>query len=247
MERTELAFGRIPAYRKYELHMERYRSAAEIIRSRLDLTDQTRILDVGSGEGKLRYFFDADEGQWFGVEYDDRRLKICEELGYEMVQTDLNNTRLPYPDHFFDIVFASHVIEHLSDIDFSVREMDRVLKPGGLLLVATPTKPPVIAGLMHRWHKSKKKAVGQTQNAFSSRSLQRFLGERLPQYRLIDSRGFRILSARKKLKLEDSYAFYRVSVFLGRYLTAIVPEVSLIYQKKAFSEAAPRLETAAAR
>lgn len=245
MERTVLAFGRIPAYRKYELFMERYRSAAEIIRGRLALTGQTRILDVGSGDGKLRYFFEPEEGQWFGVERETDRLKACEELGYEMVQTDLNDTRLPYGDHFFDVVFASHVIEHLSDIDFCMREMDRVLKPGGLLLVATPTKPPVIAGLMHRWHKSKKKKIGQTQNAFSSRSLQRFLAERLPGYRLIDRRGFRILSARKKLKLEDSYAFYRVSVFLGRYLTAVVPEVNLVYEKEALGQPSPELKAAA--
>ena len=48
-QKNELAFGKIPAYCKYELFMERYRSGAEIIANEVKLTDETAILDVGCG------------------------------------------------------------------------------------------------------------------------------------------------------------------------------------------------------
>ena len=111
--------------------------------------------------------------------------------------------------------------------------MDRVLIKDGLLLIATPTKPPFIAWLINLLHKTQQKKQGETRNAFSAFLLKHFIGKRLPNFALIDSRGFRIFSARKKLKLENMYSFYKISTFLGKYLTFIVPEVNLIYKKKA--------------
>lgn len=231
-EKTELAFGRIPAYCRYELYMERYRSAAEVIRAHRTLSPETRILDVGPGEGRFRYFFDADEGSWFGVDFHDRNFETCARLGYRMSLGDVNGTPLPYPDEHFDVVLASHVIEHLTDVDFCLSELDRVLRKGGLLLIATPTKPPGIAWLLQRRRRGFQRALGGTQLAFSVLSLKRYVGTRLRSYRLLDGRGLRIVSARKKLKLENWYPFYRANTLLARYLTLIVPEVNLIYEKR---------------
>ncbi len=44
----------------------------------------------------------------------------------------------PYPDHSFDIVTAVEVIEHLPDQERFVRELSRVLKPGGIAFISTP-------------------------------------------------------------------------------------------------------------
>lgn len=228
-----MAFGRIPAYCKYELFMERYRSAAEIIRGQLKLSKTTKFLDIGAGEGYMKYFFDAGEGKWFGVECWKERILKCKSLGYQIADIDINTTPLPYPDGNFDVVIASHVIEHLSNIDFCLKEMDRVLKKGGILLIATPTKPPLIAELINLLHKLQPKDLGETQNAFSVLSLKSFIAKRLSNYTLIDSRGFRIVSARKRLKLENLHSFYKISTFLGKYLTFLVPEVNNIYKKTA--------------
>jgi SAM-dependent methyltransferase len=231
MRKSELAFGRIPAYCKYELFMERYRSAAETIRNQVNLTKNKRILDVGCGEGYMRYFFDHNEGRWFGVERWKERIEISQKLGYEVVDIDINSNLLPYPDGFFDIVIASHVIEHLSNIDFALKEMDRVLKKDGLLLIATPTKPPLIAWLVNLHHKSNPNKIGETQNAFSASSLKRFIGKKLPNNSLIECKGFRLFSSRKKLKLDNIYLFYIANKFLGEHATFLVPEVNLVYKK----------------
>jgi SAM-dependent methyltransferase len=233
---SQRAFGRITSYRKYELFMERYRSAAEIVRRELSLNPETRFLDVGCGNGIMKFFFDDAEGIWHGIEEWGERVECCEKLGYEVAQLNIETTPFPYPDASFDTVFASHVIEHLKEPALAIHECARVLKPGGLLLVATPTKPPLFGRLINAWHHLTPKKLGQTQNAFSTRSLRRFVDRTLskesgPPWRLVDCRGFRLVSCRSRWTLEDHYWFYRLNTILARHATDLVPEVNLIYQK----------------
>ena len=44
----------------------------------------------------------------------------------------------PFPDNYFDIVLASHVLEHVEDDRKAMREVHRILKPDGILLLTTP-------------------------------------------------------------------------------------------------------------
>jgi SAM-dependent methyltransferase len=55
----------------------------------------------------------------------------------ECLQVDANQ-RLPFEDGSFDLVWCSEVIEHLVDPAFSLGELRRVTKPGGLLVLTTP-------------------------------------------------------------------------------------------------------------
>jgi SAM-dependent methyltransferase len=43
-----------------------------------------------------------------------------------------------YPDRFFDVVTLYHVIEHMEDPERELREIKRILKPGGWLIAGTP-------------------------------------------------------------------------------------------------------------
>lgn len=47
---------------------------------------------------------------------------------------------LPFPDGTFDLVFSSHVLEHVPNTDLAIREIHRVLKPGGICFSVTPTR-----------------------------------------------------------------------------------------------------------
>ena len=51
---------------------------------------------------------------------------------------DLEDTVLPFENDFFDLVYAAHVLEHIRNLDFVVREVYRVLKPGGVFRVVVP-------------------------------------------------------------------------------------------------------------
>ena len=58
------------------------------------------------------------------------------ESGRAMVEADL--TALPFEDAAFDLVLCSHVLEHVPDDRAALRELRRVLRPGGLAVIQTP-------------------------------------------------------------------------------------------------------------
>lgn len=215
--------------------MERYRSAAELIKAHHQVNHETKILDVGAGHGHMKMFFNEGEGDWYGIEPWEARAKRCRRIGYQIVDLDLDQSGLPFPEEHFDVVIASHVIEHLKDSGAAIRDMARVTKPGGLVLVATPTKPPFLSGLIQLYHRHRYANSGDTHNAFTAGSLKRHLLENLgkaeSRWELVDCRGFRVLSARSRTRLEDQHWFYRSNLAMPRALPWLVPEVNVILRK----------------
>ena len=61
---------------------------------------------------------------------------------------------IAYANETFDLVFSNNAVEHLSDPDAVLKEVRRVLKPGGLFLAKTPNKKhymPLIARMTPHW------------------------------------------------------------------------------------------------
>lgn len=75
----------------------------------------------------------------FGVDYVNPAKGSVPE-GFEFQRCDLNKDRLPYGDDEFDLVIASHVMEHISSPLAFFAECIRVLKPSGYLYVETPSE-----------------------------------------------------------------------------------------------------------
>jgi SAM-dependent methyltransferase len=108
----------------------------EII-ARLNVEGRTpRILDVGCGTGAnlemLAQFGDAE-----GVDVSEDALAFCRARGLTRVKHGAAE-RLPYEDNSFDLVTALDVVEHLDDDAGGLREMRRVLRPGGRALLFVP-------------------------------------------------------------------------------------------------------------
>jgi SAM-dependent methyltransferase len=102
------------------------------------ITDhRARILDVGCGTGAnllvLSEFGDAE-----GVDVSPDALAFCRERGLENVRLGAAEA-MPYADREFDLVTAFDVVEHMDDDVAGLREMRRVLRPGGRLLLFVPT------------------------------------------------------------------------------------------------------------
>jgi len=233
----KLSFGIIPGYKNYDLFYERYLSTVTILKDHRIIKENSKILDVGSGEGFFKFFFDAickEKIEWHGIEIWKERAEFCRHIGYQIDEVNLEKDNIPFEDEQFDIVLASHVIEHLPDPIRVVKEMGRVLKRNGILLVATPTKPPIIAEIDAFIHNMSRKNVGDTQQAFTHKKLERLIlnALKLSRESIIDKRGFRIISGRKKMPFENWKWFYQVSVYLGKKLLFLVPEVNIIVRKE---------------
>jgi SAM-dependent methyltransferase len=96
-----------------------------------------RILDVGCGTGAnllmLSKYGDAE-----GVDISSDALAFCRERGLDKVKLGAGE-ELPYDDGTFDLVTALDVVEHMDDDLAGLREMRRVLRPGGHVLIFVPT------------------------------------------------------------------------------------------------------------
>jgi SAM-dependent methyltransferase len=121
----------------------------DILRN-LDVTvnGNTRVLDLGCGAG-LMVKAGRDKGfRFFGCGYQlydahEPAAQELIELGVLRQITD-NPYRLPFEEGFFDVVISDQVFEHVMDYPATLREMHRVLKPGGVFLHIFPSKYKVI-------------------------------------------------------------------------------------------------------
>jgi len=96
------------------------------------------LLDVGCADGSLTAEWGeaAHATRVIGIEIFDAIAAQARGRGIEVVSSDLNGT-LDLADESVDIVTANQVIEHLHETDGFVRELRRVLRPGGVLVLST--------------------------------------------------------------------------------------------------------------
>jgi SAM-dependent methyltransferase len=108
-----------------------------LLRSTLAPPASARLLDAGCGTGNnLRHL--AAFGRAVGVDLSEEAVRFCRERGVAAARAEL--LRLPFAGGAFDAVTSFDVIYHrwVEDDRAAVREMARVLRPGGLLLVRVP-------------------------------------------------------------------------------------------------------------
>jgi SAM-dependent methyltransferase len=107
------------------------------VRRQLGLNGRLRILDAGCGTGNNLAHL-ARSGVALGIDLSDEALRFCRTRGVIVARAAL--LALPFPEASFDCVTSFDVLYHrwVTDDAAAVREMARVLKPGGLLLARVP-------------------------------------------------------------------------------------------------------------
>lgn len=108
--------------------------------SQLQLPGKT-VLDVGCGGGYLAEAFAGDGFMVTGVDPAARSIEAAQkhasEKGLTIDYCVGRGEALPFPDGCFDVVACCDVLEHVDDLDKTVSEVARMLKPGGVFFYET--------------------------------------------------------------------------------------------------------------
>lgn len=99
-----------------------------------------RVLEIGVGQGTDLMQFAKAGAECHGVDITDNHLDLTQR-NFELhgKRVDLRRadaTALPFPDDHFDCVYSFGVVHHIPEIERVLAEIRRVLKPGGMLMVA---------------------------------------------------------------------------------------------------------------
>lgn len=126
------------------------------------------LLDCGSGPGSITIGLAkrVAPGQTIGIDINPGELEFALKHFADQVSPPIQFERasiydLPFDDHAFDAVFSHAVLEHLSQPLKALQEMNRVLKPGGMVGIRNPDKDgqllaPVEPALVQFWEAANK-------------------------------------------------------------------------------------------
>ena len=111
-----------------------------------------KILDIGCGpRGSLEWADMASER--VGL---DPLVPVYHKLGintHKMAYVSARSEKIPFPDRYFDVVSSFNSLDHVDDINLTVKEIIRVITPGGLFLLLTDVghDPTVCEPIVLSW------------------------------------------------------------------------------------------------
>jgi len=99
---------------------------------------ESPLLDLGCGDGVFGQVLYGKQPQ-VGLDYSERELRTCQsrQVYRALVRGDIS--RLPFDDNRFRTVFSNGVLEHVLGLAAGLREVRRVLRPDGHLVMTVPT------------------------------------------------------------------------------------------------------------
>jgi methionine biosynthesis protein MetW len=110
-----------------------------------------RVLDLGCGFGDMLEDLTRKGCDAYGIETNPRAVEFCLKKGFKVSCLTLEEAH--FPDEYFDAVILCHVIEHLSHPLETLKEIYRILKPKGLVLVYCPNAASYLTDFFGRyWH-----------------------------------------------------------------------------------------------
>jgi len=115
------------------------------------LDEPADVLEIGSGTGGLLHTLIRRGHRARGVEINADLVAESRRWFGDLPIRLVTGVALPFPDASFDVVVSFDVFEHIPDSDAHLREVRRVLRPGGAYLIQTPNKWANVVFETIRW------------------------------------------------------------------------------------------------
>jgi len=134
-----------------------------------------RVLDVGSGFGFFLRALEEAGYEPYGMEVSAYARERAAEYTGAPIVTQSAESEFPFESNHFDAITMFDVIEHIADYRSLLAECRRTLRPGGRILIATPSAHSIARFLLGKrwsWHKDPTHV-----HMFSPRSLEEALRE----------------------------------------------------------------------
>jgi SAM-dependent methyltransferase len=95
-----------------------------------------RLLDIGCGAGNLLEAARKNGWNAHGLDVAQQAVDHVRSRGFEVFQGELKDAH--WPEQHFDVITAAEILEHLPEPRLLVKEVARLLRPGGLFWTTTP-------------------------------------------------------------------------------------------------------------
>ena len=95
--------------------------------------EKGKLLDIGAGTGEFLMVAKENGWQTIGIEPSDKARNIALKKG-----VFLADSLADLEDHSFDVISMWHVLEHVPNLENQIKELKRLLKPTGTILIAVP-------------------------------------------------------------------------------------------------------------
>jgi demethylmenaquinone methyltransferase/2-methoxy-6-polyprenyl-1,4-benzoquinol methylase len=141
-DRIARVYDRMNSLMTAGMHHRWRRRAADLTR----VGPGSRALDVATGTGDLAIELSSRGADVIGLDFSERMLELARTKAPAIEFVQGNALELAYPDASFDAVTVGFGARNFADLDRGLRELARVTRPGGrvvILEITTPQKPPL--------------------------------------------------------------------------------------------------------
>jgi ubiquinone/menaquinone biosynthesis C-methylase UbiE len=138
------------AYLIYSMHVATYKYC-------IGYVAEKKVLDYGCGSGYGTALISESCVQITGVDISPEAIAYAQShyqgphLSYLQIER-AEVAPLPFPDSSFDVVLSFQVIEHVQDVSVYLKEFERVLVPGGCVIIATPDRLNRLFSFQKPWN-----------------------------------------------------------------------------------------------
>ncbi len=137
----------------YRHHIKKRVSYLDNVFKKYNLLKSMQILDAGCGDGiNLRFLTKIPDSTITGIDYNFIRMQRAQKnIGNKMNFVVGDLLEHGFKNNSFDMIFCSHVLEHITEDLKALKNFYRMLKPGGFLILGVPNEGALLWKLHYKY------------------------------------------------------------------------------------------------